>query len=101
MGAAINIEGKRVLVVGSGLSGAAATELLKKKGAFPVLFDGNRELDTGALRRKSPVFADVEIITGEWRDKELAGVVLAIPVFRQTVRLSGGSVSRGFRSGAK
>lgn len=78
MGAAINIEGKRVLVVGSGLSGAAATELLKKKGAFPVLFDGNRELDTGALRRKSPVFADVEIITGEWRDEELAGVVLAI-----------------------
>ncbi len=32
MGAAINIEGKRVLVVGSGLSGAAATELLKKRG---------------------------------------------------------------------
>ena len=37
----MNLEGKRVLVVGSGKSGVAAAELLRKKGITFVLFDGN------------------------------------------------------------
>ena len=55
----MDLTGKTVLVVGSGISGVAATELLKKKNVNVVLFDGNKELDLTALREKHPVFADV------------------------------------------
>ena len=61
----MELTGKKVLVVGSGISGVAATELLKKKGIEVILFDGNKDLDVEALREKSPVFADVEIVLGE------------------------------------
>lgn len=61
----IDLTGKRVLVVGSGISGIAATELLKKQGVEVVLFDGNKNLDIEALKQKAPVFLDVEIILGE------------------------------------
>ena len=61
----IDLTGKRVLVVGSGISGIAATELLKKQGIEVVLFDGNKNLDVEALKQKAPVFLDVEIILGE------------------------------------
>ncbi len=37
-------EGKRVLVIGSGLSGVGAVKLLCAVGACPVLFDGNEKL---------------------------------------------------------
>ena len=57
----MDLTGKTVLVVGSGISGVAATELLKKKNVNVVLFDGNKELDLTALREKHPVFADVKI----------------------------------------
>ena len=44
----MDLTGKTVLVVGSGISGVAATELLKKKNVNVVLFDGNKELDLTA-----------------------------------------------------
>ena len=37
----MDLTGKKVLVVGSGVSGIAATGLLKKKGIEVVLYDGN------------------------------------------------------------
>ena len=61
----MDLTGKTVLVVGSGISGVAATELLKKKNVNVVLFDGNKELDLTALREKHPVFAD----RGDHRDQ--------------------------------
>ena len=38
----MELQNKKVLVFGSGISGIAAVRLLEKQGAFPVLFDGNR-----------------------------------------------------------
>ena len=61
----MDLTGKRILVVGSGISGVAATELLKKREIEVVLFDGNKNLDTDALKQKAPVFSDVEIILGD------------------------------------
>ena len=52
----MDLTGKRVLVVGSGISGIAAAELLKKKQVDIILFDGNKELDIAALKEKAPVF---------------------------------------------
>ncbi len=74
----MELTGKRVLVVGSGISGIAATELLKKKGIETILFDGNKELDTKALIEKAPVFADVEIILGELSEEAMERIDLVI-----------------------
>lgn len=74
----MDLTGKRVLVVGSGISGVAAAELLKKKGIEVVLFDGNKDLDVAALREKSPVFSDVEILLGELQETDMERMDLVV-----------------------
>ena len=58
-------KGKNVLVVGTGISGIAACELLKEERPHVILFEGNRESKEEELRKKSPAFADLEILIGE------------------------------------
>ena len=74
----MNLEGKRVLVVGSGKSGVAAAELLKKKGITFVLFDGNKDLDITALIEKNPVFAGAEILLEELAPEDMARIDLVV-----------------------
>lgn len=74
----MDLAGKRVLVVGSGISGVAATELLKKKNAEVILFDGNKELDRKALLEKAPVFSDVEFILGELPEEIMERIDLVV-----------------------
>lgn len=74
----MDLAGKRVLVVGSGISGVAATELLKKKNAEVILFDGNKELDRKALLEKAPVFSDVEFILGELPEEVMERIDLVV-----------------------
>lgn len=74
----MNLEGKRVLVVGSGKSGVAAAELLRKKGITFVLFDGNKDLDVTALIEKNPVFAGAEILLGELALEDMARIDLVV-----------------------
>lgn len=47
----MEIEGKNVLVFGSGISGEAASRLLLRKGAEVVLYDGNDSLDAEKILR--------------------------------------------------
>lgn len=70
--------GKNVLVVGSGISGVAASGLLKKKGAKVILFDSNKDLDTAVLAEKYPVFADMEIILGELQECDMERMSLVV-----------------------
>ena len=51
-GIKMSLTRKKVLVVGTGKSGIAATELLCANGIDTVLFDGNKELDSKTLMRK-------------------------------------------------
>ena len=74
----MNLEGKRVLVVGSGKSGVAAAELLRKKGITFVLFDGNKDLDVTVLIEKNPVFAGAEILLGELAPEDMARIDLVV-----------------------
>ena len=74
----MDLTGKRVLVAGSGISGVAATELLKKQQVEVVLFDGNKNLDIEALKQKAPVFADVEIILGDLSEEVMDTLDLVI-----------------------
>ncbi|MCR5094210.1 MAG: UDP-N-acetylmuramoyl-L-alanine--D-glutamate ligase [Lachnospiraceae bacterium] len=47
-----DIKGKRVLVIGSGLSGVGAVHLLRQVGAVPVLLDENDKLTEGEIRAR-------------------------------------------------
>ena len=50
----MSFEEKKVLVVGTGKSGVAATGLLLKEKVQTVLFDADKELDTKAFFEKNP-----------------------------------------------
>jgi UDP-N-acetylmuramoylalanine--D-glutamate ligase len=78
MEAKMKIEEQRVLVVGTGISGIAATELLQKKGVDVSLFDGNRDLDTKKLYEKSPVLETVPLILGELTEEKMDTFTVAV-----------------------
>lgn len=48
----MDLKKKKVVVMGAGKSGIAATKLLWEKGALPILFDENESLDREALSEK-------------------------------------------------
>lgn len=74
----MKIEEQRVLVVGTGISGIAAAELLLKKGAEVTIFDGNKDLDTAKLYEKSPALREVPLILGELTEAEMDGFGVAV-----------------------
>lgn len=41
----MNIAGKKILVIGMGLSGLGAVDLIQKKGGFPVAYDGKKKTE--------------------------------------------------------
>ena len=44
------ITDKKILVIGSGVSGVGAVELLEKAGASPILYDSSEKLKGEELR---------------------------------------------------
>lgn len=67
----MDLTNKKVLVVGTGISGIAACELLLSKGIDTTLFDGNKELDLDKLYEKSACLKNVPIILGELEKKDM------------------------------
>lgn len=59
--------GKKVLVFGTGKSGIAAEDLLHKKGASVVLYDGNDKLEKEEILKKLESRDSVEVVLGELR----------------------------------
>lgn len=74
----MNLDDKKVLVVGTGISGVAATELLQKKGIAVTLFDGNKELDKESLFSKNPSISGVPIILGELTEEDMKAIDVAV-----------------------
>ena len=66
----MNLKDQRFLVAGTGRSGVAAAELLKKKGASLRLYDGNTDLDVEAFYKKNPGLKDIPVLLGDL-DKEV------------------------------
>lgn len=59
----MELEGKRVLVAGTGISGIGAANLLTEAGIETVLYDGNEALNKEEIRQR--VKYPVEVILGE------------------------------------
>ncbi len=64
-GRIVNLKGKKFLVVGAGISGIAATELLIKHNVSVILYDAKEEQKPEEIRKKSPILAEVELVLGE------------------------------------
>ena len=67
----MKLEGKKVLVVGAGKSGIAASELLLDKKIETVLYDGNKDLDVEKLYEKAPKLKGMPVLLGELTDEQL------------------------------
>ena len=75
----MDLQDKKVLVVGSGKSGIGAVKLLHKAGAVPVLYDSNEKLSAKEIREKAGL-SGLEVILGtipESRKKEFALVAIS------------------------
>ena len=74
----MEIEGKKFLVVGTGISGIAAAELLVKKNLNVVLYDGNEELKEQEIREKSPLLEKVDIVLGTLTTEQIKDCDIAV-----------------------
>ena len=74
----ISIEGKKVLVVGTGVSGIAAAGLLLKENTDVVLYDGNDKLDTETFYEKAPELKSVPLILGELTEEQMDSIDVAV-----------------------
>lgn len=60
----MDFHNKKILVVGSGISGIAASQLLYKQGACPILFDENEALDKQSIIAKGFPGTEDHIVLG-------------------------------------
>ncbi|MDD3360236.1 MAG: UDP-N-acetylmuramoyl-L-alanine--D-glutamate ligase [Hespellia sp.] len=68
----MDLKDKNVMVFGSGISGIAASRLLQRIGAKPVLYDGNESLDKAALQKS--IGGDAKVVLGTF-EEELMNVL--------------------------
>lgn len=73
----MDLQNKKVLVFGTGISGIAAAQLLKKMGALPVLFDGNAALKKEEICGKLGE-TEAEIYLGELPEDTMAQLSLVV-----------------------
>lgn len=74
----MNLKGKKVCVIGAGLSGIASAALLDKVGAEPFLYDGNEKLNKEEIRKKLPAGMQIEIETGRLPEEKAKQIELAV-----------------------
>ena len=64
----MNLVNKRVLIIGTGISGIAAADLLSEEGAKVILYDANAELEEAKIRERLKPETVCEILLGELAD---------------------------------
>ncbi|RKM61072.1 UDP-N-acetylmuramoyl-L-alanine--D-glutamate ligase [Butyrivibrio sp. CB08] len=76
-----DLKGKRVLVIGSGLSGVGSVKLLDQIGALPVMLEENTKVTENDIKNK--LYEEdrdkTEIIIGEITDDTLDTISLVVP----------------------
>ncbi len=79
------ITDKKIVVIGSGVSGVGAVKLLEAAGAVPTLYDSNEKLTETEVRGRLPEGSKCKVVLGEFPEnlkKETELVVLSpgVPV---------------------
>lgn len=79
------ITDKKIVVIGSGVSGVGAVKLLEAAGAVPTLYDSNEKLTEAEVRKRLPEGSKCKVMLGEFPEnlkKETELVVLSpgVPV---------------------
>lgn len=74
----INLKGKKVLVVGTGISGTAAAELLAGQGVDTVLYDSNAKLCIEDIRSGSELLKNIPVILGEIKEEDMDQFDIAV-----------------------
>lgn len=72
------LNGKMVLVVGSGISGIGAVEALYHVGAKPLLFDENKKLTIEEVQAKLKPGVSAQIVIGALTDDQKAAIELVV-----------------------
>ena len=75
---AMDLKDKRVLVVGSGISGIGAVEALHHAGARALLFDENEKLNIEDVRAKIKPGIEADVVIGVLSEEEKAGIELVV-----------------------
>lgn len=74
----MDLQGKCVVVVGSGVSGIGAVKLLNQVGAEAVLYDGNEKLDASEVKARLPEGVKAKVVIGGFFDELVKGADLAV-----------------------
>ena len=76
-----DLKGKKVLVIGSGLSGVGSVNLLNKVGALPVVLEENTKVTEDDIRNKlhEEDREGTRIIVGTISDEDLLDIALTVP----------------------
>ena len=74
----MDLENKKVLVVGTGISGIAATKLLNRHNAEVVLLDSNEKLSEQDVRNKMPEDTKAQIIIGRLPKEVISSLDLVV-----------------------
>ena len=74
----LDLKQKKVLVVGTGISGIAAAKLLRANHIDFEIYDGNDKLSREDVRLKSEVFSDCVIMTGALPEEALSRYSYAV-----------------------
>lgn len=74
----IDLAGKKVLVVGTGISGIGSAKLLEEQGALPILYDSNEKLTEEAVREKLGKDSHAQIILGTFPKKLAKSLSLVV-----------------------
>ena len=74
----MNLEQKKVLVVGLGISGLGAAKLLAGERAELVLFDGNEKLTKEEVRKRLPDDMEADIYIGKLPEEVAETVQLVV-----------------------
>lgn len=74
----MNLQGKKVIVAGSGISGMGAVSLLNTLGAEVVLYDGNESLRAEDIEARLPEGKRPQIVLGRLTEDALADAAVMV-----------------------
>lgn len=75
----MELTNKKVLIIGTGISGTGAAKLLLEAGAIPVLYDENENVKPEEIRGRLPEGGKAEIFVGRLPESIVEEICLAVP----------------------